>query len=59
MQVYIFAPSSLRFPHTFLISERLRLEEEELQRLADVEKQRVELLDVLLAAEGQRLDAEK
>ncbi len=40
-------------------AERRRLEEEENQRLAELERQRVELVDKLLAADEERCEAER
>ena len=40
-------------------AEQLRLEEEERQRLAELERQRQELLAQLTAAENERLEAEQ
>ena len=41
------------------ITERLKREEEERQRLAEIERQRVELVGQLNAAEEARLTAEQ
>lgn len=40
------------------LAERLRLEEQERQRLAELERQRQELLATLTAQEDERLQAE-